>query len=196
MAVSDVPLGYLRRTAAENLPPPIAHTGILGWLRANLLSSPANVVLTVICTSLIIWVVPPLLRFLLIDAVWSGSDRMACLATAANPDPGACWAFVRVWFSYFVYGFYPIAQRWRRRILCRAGFRHRLAGVAEGATSRSRLDLLFRRAAADLAGVALRLSGHRPRCSADQSMGRGACDHCGRRCRHGRIAADRHFAGV
>ena len=99
MAVSDVPLGYLRRTAAENLPPPIAHTGILGWLRANLLSSPANVVLTVICTSLIIWVLPPLLRFLLIDAVWSGSDRTACLATAANPEPGACWAFVRRWFG-------------------------------------------------------------------------------------------------
>ena len=29
------------------------------------------------------------------------------------PDPGACWAFVRVWFSYFVYGFYPIVERWR-----------------------------------------------------------------------------------
>ena len=125
-------LGYLRRTAAERLPPPIAHTGILGWLRANLLSSPANVVLTVICTSLIIWVVPPLLRFLLIDAVWSGSDRTACLATAANPDPGACWAFVRVWFSYFVYGFYPIAQRWRVDVFFAAlVVRHRLAGLAE-----------------------------------------------------------------
>ena len=107
MAVSDVPLGYLRRTPGERLPPPLTHIGILGWLRANLLSSPANAVLTVVCASVIIWVVPPLLRFLLIDAVWSGNDRTACLASAANPDPGACWAFVRVWFSYFVYGFYP-----------------------------------------------------------------------------------------
>jgi len=113
MAASDVPLGYLRRTPAERLPPPRTHIGILGWLRANLLSSPANAVLTVVCASVIIWVMPPLLRFLLIDAVWSGNDRTACLASAANPDPGACWAFVRVWFSYFVYGFYPIAQRWR-----------------------------------------------------------------------------------
>jgi general L-amino acid transport system permease protein len=113
MALSDIPFGYLRRAPAEKLPPPIAHTGILGWLRANLFSSPANIGLTIICAGLIVWVVPPLLRFLLIDAVWWGSDRMACLATTQNPDPGACWAFVRVWFSYFVYGFYPIAQRWR-----------------------------------------------------------------------------------
>jgi general L-amino acid transport system permease protein len=62
---------------------------------------------------LIVWIVPPLLRFLFIDAVWSGSDREVCLATAAHPEPGACWAFVRVWISYFVYGFYPIAERWR-----------------------------------------------------------------------------------
>jgi general L-amino acid transport system permease protein len=58
-------------------------------------------------------VVPPLLRFLLVDAVWSGNDREACLATPGNPHPGACWAFVRVWMSYFIYGFYPAAARWR-----------------------------------------------------------------------------------
>jgi general L-amino acid transport system permease protein len=61
----------------------------------------------------IAWVVPPLLRFFLIDAVWSGSDRQACLASPANPEPGGCWAFVRVWFSYFIYGFYPFGARWR-----------------------------------------------------------------------------------
>jgi general L-amino acid transport system permease protein len=26
---------------------------------------------------------------------------------------GACWAFVREWFSFFIYGPYPVAQRWR-----------------------------------------------------------------------------------
>ncbi len=56
---------------------------------------------------------PPLLRFFLFDAVWSGSDGQACLASPQLPEPGACWAFIRVWFSFFVYGFYPIAERWR-----------------------------------------------------------------------------------
>ena len=113
MAVSDVPPGFLRRTPAERLSPPPAHAGVWGWLRVNLFSTPGNAVLSAACIVLIAWVVPPLARFLVIDAVWSGSDRTACLATAANPDPGACWAFVRAWFFYFIYGFYPIAERWR-----------------------------------------------------------------------------------
>jgi general L-amino acid transport system permease protein len=69
--------------------------------------------LTLVCVLVIAWVVPPLLRFLLINATWSGSDRDACLPSPDNLHPGACWAFVRVWLSYFVYGFYPIDQRWR-----------------------------------------------------------------------------------
>ncbi len=112
-AMSDLPSSYLRQVQAERLPPPPARAGALGWLRANLFSTPGNAVLTVLCVAFIVWVVPPLVRFLLIDAVWSGTDREACLASAALPHPGACWAFVRVWFSYFVYGFYPLGQRWR-----------------------------------------------------------------------------------
>ncbi len=104
---------YLRRAPAERLPPPATRSGALGWLRANLLSSPGNIALTVLCILFIAWTVPPALRFLVFDAIWSGADREACLASAQLPEPGACWAFVRVWLSYFVYGFYPIPLRWR-----------------------------------------------------------------------------------
>jgi general L-amino acid transport system permease protein len=112
-ATSDFGCAYVRKVPAEILAPPRQRTGWFGWLRANLFSTPANVALTLACTLLIVWTVPPLLRFLLIDAVWSGANREACLASPANPEPGACWAFVRVWYSYFVYGSYPIAERWR-----------------------------------------------------------------------------------
>ncbi len=104
---------YLRQTPAAILPPPSIRPGAFGWLRANLLSSPLNIALTLVCVLVIAWVVPPLLRFLLINATWSGGDRDACLPSPDNLHPGACWAFVRVWLSYFVYGFYPIDQRWR-----------------------------------------------------------------------------------
>jgi general L-amino acid transport system permease protein len=104
---------YLRQTPAAILPPPLARAGALGWMRANLFSSPLNIALTLICVLFIAWVVPPLLRFLLINATWSGDDRQACLPSPDNLHPGACWAFVRAWSSYFVYGFYPIGQRWR-----------------------------------------------------------------------------------
>ena len=112
-ATTAMPRYFLRQAPAQRLPPPRERSGMLVWLRANLFSSPLNIALTLICALAIAWVVPPLLRFFLIDAVWSGHDREACLASAANPQPGACWAFIRVWLSYFVYGFYPIGQRWR-----------------------------------------------------------------------------------
>lgn len=112
-ATDAASLAYLRLTPLEPLPPPAARTGIFAWMRANLFSSPANVALTLVCVLLIAWAVPPLVRYLLIDAVWSGTDRAACLPSPAQAHPGACWAFVRVWLSYFVYGFYPVEERWR-----------------------------------------------------------------------------------
>ena len=112
-AIEQYSLSYLRRAPAERLAPPAARAGLFGWLRANLLSSPANIALTLVCILFIAWALPSLLQFFFIDAVWSGADREACLASPTQPHPGACWAFVRVWFSYFVYGFYPTGQRWR-----------------------------------------------------------------------------------
>jgi general L-amino acid transport system permease protein len=112
-AIEQHSLSYVRRAPAERLAPPAARAGPFGWLRANLLSSPANIALTLVCILFIAWALPSLLQFFFIDAVWSGADREACLASPTQPHPGACWAFVRVWFSYFVYGFYPTGQRWR-----------------------------------------------------------------------------------
>jgi len=106
-------LAYVRSEPAAALPPPFASTGLIGWCRANLFGTPLNAVLTVLTLLLLAWAVPPLVRFLLIDAAWSGADRQACLASAAHPDPGACWAFVRDNLAYFTYGSYPIDGRWR-----------------------------------------------------------------------------------
>ena len=112
-AMSGTAVQFLRQAPAPNLPPPASRAGMLGWLRTNLFSSPFNIALTLLAILFIAWMVPPLLRFLLIDATWSGADREACIPSPARPNPGACWAFVRVWSSYLVYGFYPIGQRWR-----------------------------------------------------------------------------------
>ena len=63
---------------------------------------------------LLLWfTVVPALKFLLVDAVWSGSDRNACLAENAGHPVGACWPFIQAKFSQFIYGFYPEPERWR-----------------------------------------------------------------------------------
>jgi general L-amino acid transport system permease protein len=103
---------YVRTAPAAVLPPP-ARAGAAGWVRANLLATPLSAALTIAALAAVGMATPPLFSFFVTDAVWSGAGREACLAMPGHPHPGACWAFIRVWFSYFVYGFYPTGQRWR-----------------------------------------------------------------------------------
>jgi general L-amino acid transport system permease protein len=93
--------------------PPPSTVGVAGWLRANLFASAGSGVATVVLTLLLAWIAIPVVRFLIIDAVWTGADREACLATEAHPEIGACWAYIADRFSYIVYGSYPVAGRWR-----------------------------------------------------------------------------------
>src|SRR5437763_1796111 len=104
---------FVRGTPVDALPAPIALTGVIGWMRASLFAGPLNTILTILTALLLIWIIPPIIDFLFIHAVWTGSDREACLPTAEHPEVGACWAFVRDRFSYFIYGSYPIPERWR-----------------------------------------------------------------------------------
>jgi general L-amino acid transport system permease protein len=106
-------LRFVRMTQIEPLPPPALHTGAIGWLRANLLSTPFNIALTVLTILLLLWIVPDALRFLIFDAVWTGADRTVCLATTPGQEVGACWPFVWERLPYFIYGSYPIPERWR-----------------------------------------------------------------------------------
>jgi general L-amino acid transport system permease protein len=62
---------------------------------------------------LVVWVVPPLVKFLIIDAVWDGASRIDCLPRPEHPEVGACWAFVIDRINFFTYGFFPIEERWR-----------------------------------------------------------------------------------
>ncbi|MCE2932195.1 MAG: amino acid ABC transporter permease [Hyphomicrobiales bacterium] len=105
-------VAFVRATPAQVLPPPASMVGVPGWMRQNLFSSPANTVLTLAIALLTLWVLPGFISFLITDAVWSGADREACIARN-GVVPGACWAFVRDRLSFFIYGFYPLDQRWR-----------------------------------------------------------------------------------
>jgi len=111
LAVAE--MAFVRRATIAPRPPPAAMTGTIGWLRANLLSTPFNIALTVLIVLLLAWATPEIVRFLVIDAVWSGGDRDACLWTVQHREIGACWPFVWERLPYFIYGSYPIPQRWR-----------------------------------------------------------------------------------
>jgi general L-amino acid transport system permease protein len=109
-------VNYVRHEAAQALPPPANMAGWQGWVRENLISSPFNIAMTILCALLLYWIFMPLLSFTIFDAVWSGADREACIITDARPVVGACWPFVQERFQYFVYGSYPVEERWRPTI--------------------------------------------------------------------------------
>jgi general L-amino acid transport system permease protein len=111
--ITDAGVGFVRAKPMAPMPPPVPVSGAMAWLRENLFSSAFNVVLTIVCALLLVWVVPPLVKFLVIDAVWVGTGRDACLSTPDQPEVGACWAFVAERLNFFNYGFYPTAERWR-----------------------------------------------------------------------------------
>jgi general L-amino acid transport system permease protein len=112
-ALAVAELTFVRTAAIEARPAPASMSGAWGWLRENLLSSWFNIILTIFIVLLLAWAIPELVKFLLVDAVWAGSDRDACREVVQHREIGACWPFVWERWSYFVYGSYPIPQRWR-----------------------------------------------------------------------------------
>jgi general L-amino acid transport system permease protein len=116
MAEGDLAVTEFRFVQSRYLaqqPPPARMTGALAWVRANLLSTPANIALTLVVLGLAVWILYGIVGFLFVDAVWTGSDRTACLMSTVHREVGACWPFVEDRLAYFTYGSYPLPERWR-----------------------------------------------------------------------------------
>jgi general L-amino acid transport system permease protein len=111
-------VSYVRAEMVAAQAAPASERGVVKWVRENLISSPTDVILTIVSISLLVYFLPSALRWLFVDAQWSGSDRSFCATVAqggAQPDgwSGACWAFVRAKYEQFLFGRYTISERWR-----------------------------------------------------------------------------------
>ena len=69
---------YVRREMTSARPAPQKTHGLSHWLRANLLATPKDVVLTLLAIAALAYILPQLVQWLFIDAVWVGTDRAAC----------------------------------------------------------------------------------------------------------------------
>lgn len=78
-----------------------------------LFGTPLNGMLTLVFSGLLIVTVPPMLRWLLVDAVVFDPDPNACREAA-----GACWSFIYAKSGQLLFGIYPLAERWRPAIVC------------------------------------------------------------------------------
>ncbi|MFO1132569.1 MAG: amino acid ABC transporter permease [Hyphomicrobiales bacterium] len=102
-------VSYVRTLDAPLRPPPPGTTGPVGWLRENLFSGLGNSLLTLLLGAALASLAWMILDWAVLRAVWTGVDREAC----AIANAGACWPFVWEKFPQWVFGFYPIAERWR-----------------------------------------------------------------------------------
>jgi general L-amino acid transport system permease protein len=102
-----------------SLPPPTTERGAIGWLRHNLFSSWVNAILTLLALYILYLIVPPFVSWAILDATWQvpplGPEEAARPTGFADcrANAGACWIFIGARLPQFVYGFYPVEERWR-----------------------------------------------------------------------------------
>ncbi|MGA2639109.1 amino acid ABC transporter permease [Methylocella sp.] len=108
---------YVRRTGAAPRAAPPPTQSLARRLRASLFDGWRASLLSIAALALLALLLPPLLRFLIFDAVWSAPNGELCRA----PGAGACWAFIARKLPYFTYGSYPVPERWRVDVVMALG---------------------------------------------------------------------------
>ncbi|MDX8443275.1 amino acid ABC transporter permease [Mesorhizobium australafricanum] len=111
-------MSWVRTEMALAQPAPAAERGAYAWVRKNLIGSVGDTILTILGIAIVLWIVPQVINWAFINAQWTGPDRTVCTTAAQGgiqPDgwTGACWAFVNAKFGQFMFGTYPVEERWR-----------------------------------------------------------------------------------
>lgn len=78
-----------------------------------LFGSPLNAFLTIAFGGLLVVIIPPMLRWAVLEAVLLNPDPNACRATS-----GACWSFIYAKSGQLLFGIYPVEERWRPAVVC------------------------------------------------------------------------------
>ena len=68
-------LSYVRMEMLNAQAAPSSEQGVGNWVRRNLFPTPLDTVLTILAMLIMAWFLPPLLRWLFIDAQWTGEAR-------------------------------------------------------------------------------------------------------------------------
>jgi len=80
------------------------------WTRTQLFSSWPSSIVSLTIIYLAVKLLPGLIDWALVRAVWSPHNAAACRDAATG---GACWAFVAEKHRFFLFGTYPADEHWR-----------------------------------------------------------------------------------
>ncbi|TIQ28411.1 MAG: amino acid ABC transporter permease [Mesorhizobium sp.] len=111
-------MSWVRTEMALAQPAPPTERGAYAWVRKNLIGSVGDTILTILGIAIVAWILPQVINWAFINAQWTGPNRSVCATVSqggVQPDgwTGACWAFVNAKFGQFMFGTYPIEERWR-----------------------------------------------------------------------------------
>jgi general L-amino acid transport system permease protein len=100
---------YVRTADAPLLPPPANEVGLVHALRERIFNSTLGAVFAAVIAAFLLWTVWTIINWAIFRGVWTAPDRELCNVEGA----GACWPFIKARAVQWVYGFYPVAERWR-----------------------------------------------------------------------------------
>ena len=111
-------LAFVRTEEAPSLPAPSTYVGLNGWLLNNLVPNWPVALLAGIFALIVADTAWDFINWALLDAVFTAENREGCIAPLAEGEPlGACWAYAKAKFAQWIYGFYPVALRWRPNLV-------------------------------------------------------------------------------
>jgi len=97
----------ITRAPVPRRPAPRRKSGPLQWVRLRFFNGAHNVVLTLLIAWALVLIVPDLLAWAVLDAVWTGPG------SACRTAGGACWAIVAEKYRLILFGTYPFDEHWR-----------------------------------------------------------------------------------
>lgn len=125
-------LSFVRTELVPQKAPPLSEVGIIGWLRANLFSSIANSILTIVTLYCIFLVIKMVLPWA-ISPTWGAASLTECRGILHELGreghfSGACWGVIRERWTQLLFGFYP-SELYFRPVLAFIGLGIALAPI-------------------------------------------------------------------
>src|SRR5262249_40088650 len=94
--------------AAPRRPPPLRARSLSRWLHSRLSNTATNSCLALVCRRALVLAVPGIVRWAVLDAVWTSADGDECRKAF-----GACWAVVGEKYRLILFGTFPYEEHWR-----------------------------------------------------------------------------------
>ena len=96
-----------------NLALPPAKPSFLNRVGANLFGNPLNSVISIICISLLVWLVYNVVDWAFVSSIWSAEDEPLCKEAG-----GACWSVIDARHRIIFFGLFPYEEHWRSTLAC------------------------------------------------------------------------------